>query len=45
MKEPLLNFDDTIKDLSATMDRDTETLNKLMNNERESGGMSLHAVE
>ena len=45
LKEPLLNFDDTIKDLSATMDRDTETLNKLMNNERESGGMSLHAVE
>lgn len=45
MKEPLLNFDDTIKDLSATMDRNNESLNKLMNSDRESGGMSLHNVE
>ena len=34
MKEPL-NFDDTIKDLSATMDRNNESLNKLMNSDRE----------
>lgn len=45
LKEPLLNFDDTIKDLSSTMERDNKVLNQLMHNDRESGGMSLHAVE